>query len=83
MPLLALVVGLIAAAQVGAVQAALRELSSVLPLALSLPAGWELAAVVVVAQSLVELLGLVLLVWAVPGWLFRAPRDRDGGQADR
>lgn len=33
----------------------------VLPLALALPAGWELAAVVIVTQTLVELLGM--LVW--------------------
>ncbi|BAU31046.1 hypothetical protein [Microcella alkaliphila] len=31
----------------------------VLPLALSLPAGWEIAAIVIVIQSLVELLGMV------------------------
>lgn len=118
-PLLALVVGFIAAAQVGAVKAALAELWGVLPLfalylllaallgrvlstvfqlpvgqgrtlafslstrnsflvlplALSLPAGWELAAVVVVAQSLVELLGLVLLVRGIPEGLFRQPVD--------
>jgi ACR3 family arsenite transporter len=43
----------------------------VLPLALSLPAGWEVAAVVVVMQSLVELFGMVLYVWWVPKHLFR------------
>lgn len=43
----------------------------VLPLALSLPAGWEVAAVVVVVQSLVELFGMVVFVWGVPRHLFR------------
>lgn len=42
----------------------------VLPFALSLPAGWELAAVVIVVQSLVELLGMVLFLWWVPRRLF-------------
>jgi ACR3 family arsenite efflux pump ArsB len=42
----------------------------VLPFALSLPAGWELAAVVIVLQSLVELLGMVLFLWWVPKHLF-------------
>lgn len=40
----------------------------VLPLALALPAGWELVALVVVVQSVVELLGmLVYLAW-LPRW---------------
>jgi len=43
----------------------------VLPLALLLPAGWEVAAVVIVVQSLVELLGMVVYVWVVPRYLFR------------
>lgn len=43
----------------------------VLPLALLLPAGWEVAAVVIVAQSLVELCGMVAYVWLVPRYLFR------------
>ncbi len=49
----------------------------VLPLALALPPGWELAAVVIVVQSLVELLGMVLLLWWVPQKLFpgRPPAD--------
>lgn len=38
----------------------------VLPLALALPAGWEAAAVVIVYQSLVELLGMVLWLALVP-----------------
>ncbi|MFN3617244.1 MAG: bile acid:sodium symporter [Aquabacterium sp.] len=43
----------------------------VLPLALLLPSGWEVAAVVIVAQSLVELLGMVVYVWLVPRHLFK------------
>ncbi len=43
----------------------------VLPFALSLPAGWEVAAIVVVMQSLVELFGMVLYLWFVPHVLFR------------
>jgi ACR3 family arsenite efflux pump ArsB len=42
----------------------------VLPFALSLPPGWELAAVVIVVQSLVELLGMVLFLWWIPRRLF-------------
>lgn len=42
----------------------------VLPFALSLPAGWELAAVVIVLQSMVELLGMVFFLWWVPRRLF-------------
>ncbi|MFN3881868.1 MAG: arsenic resistance protein [Nitrincola lacisaponensis] len=38
----------------------------VLPVALALPAGWELVAMVVVLQSLVELLGMVFYLWWVP-----------------
>jgi ACR3 family arsenite transporter len=43
----------------------------VLPFALALPAGWEITAVVIVVQSLVELLGMMLFLWWVPGRLFR------------
>lgn len=42
----------------------------VLPLALALPLGWELAAVVVVLQSVVELFGMVVYLWWVPDVLF-------------
>ena len=42
----------------------------VLPLALALPQGWSIAAVVVVTQSLVELLGMLLYLRWVPR-LFR------------
>ena len=43
----------------------------VLPLALLLPTGWEVAAVVIVVQSLVELFGMVAYVWVIPRYLFR------------
>ena len=42
----------------------------VLPLALALPQGWSIAAVVVVTQSLVELLGMLVYLRWVPR-LFR------------
>jgi ACR3 family arsenite efflux pump ArsB len=38
----------------------------VLPFALALPEGWALAVVVIVLQTLVELLGMVLYLWWVP-----------------
>ncbi|WP_135821133.1 arsenic resistance protein [Halostella litorea] len=44
----------------------------VLPLALALPAGYELAPTVVVTQTLVELSGMVVLTRAVPAWLVPA-----------
>lgn len=43
----------------------------VLPFALSLPSGWEVAAVVIVTQSLVELFGMVFYLWWVPNRLFQ------------
>lgn len=116
-PLLALVVFLVAAAQVAAVGSALDALPSVvpvfviflivaallarllagwlrlpadqgrtlafslgtrnsfvvLPFALTLPQGWEVAAVVVVIQSLVELLGMAAYLRWIPGRLFPDP----------
>lgn len=53
---------------------ATRNSFVVLPLALALPAGWEAAAVVVVFQSLVELLGVLALLWLVPAVLMPAQR---------
>jgi len=41
----------------------------VLPLALALPAGYELVPAVVVTQTLVELVGMVVLTRVVPNWL--------------
>ena len=43
----------------------------VLPIALALPTGWELTAVVIVFQSLIELLGMVFFLWWLPTHLFR------------
>ncbi|MGO2518638.1 MAG: arsenic resistance protein [Microbacterium sp.] len=43
----------------------------VLPVALALPEGWEIASVIVVLQSLVELLAMILYIWFVPRVLFR------------
>ncbi|MFN3579157.1 MAG: bile acid:sodium symporter [Pseudomonas sp.] len=43
----------------------------VLPLALALPSGWELVAVVIVMQSLVELFGMLFYLWWLPTRLFR------------
>ncbi|WP_339649664.1 arsenic resistance protein [Halopseudomonas pelagia] len=43
----------------------------VLPLVLALPAGWEIAVVVVILQSLVELTGMLVYLWWVPRKLFR------------
>lgn len=44
----------------------------VLPFALTLPAGWEVAAVVIVVQSLVELVGMVAYLAWLPRSLFVA-----------
>jgi len=44
----------------------------VLTLALILPAGWELAAVVIVVQSLVGSIGMLVYVWILPRTLIRA-----------
>jgi ACR3 family arsenite efflux pump ArsB len=38
----------------------------VLPFALALPAGWEASALVIVLQSLVELLGMLLYLRGLP-----------------
>jgi Arsenite efflux pump ACR3 and related permeases len=45
---------------------ATRNSFVVLPFALALPATWEVAVVVIVFQSLVELFGMVGLLWLVP-----------------
>lgn len=49
----------------------------VLPLALALAPEWQTATMVIVFQSLVELFGMVLYLWLVPGFL--AP-DPSGGR---
>lgn len=41
-----------------------------LPLALALPANYELAVVVIVFQSLVELIGMMVFLWWIPKQLF-------------
>lgn len=43
----------------------------VLPFALALPAGWEVAAMVIVLQSLIELFGMVFYLWWIPCKLFK------------
>jgi ACR3 family arsenite transporter len=43
----------------------------VLPLALSLPSGWEVVAIVIVVQSLVELFGMMIYLWWIPRHLFK------------
>lgn len=52
----------------------------VLPFALSLPAGWEIAAIVIVMQAFVELFGMAVCLWLVPRVLFRdrAPTPQTG-----
>ncbi len=44
----------------------------VLPLALALPAQWQTATVVIVYQSLIELLGILVLLWLLPRLIRRA-----------
>ncbi|MFC6873216.1 arsenic resistance protein [Halobellus marinus] len=46
-----------------------RNSPVILPLALALPAGYELVPAVVVTQTLVELMGMVVLTRVVPAWL--------------
>ncbi|QFG67736.1 arsenic resistance protein [Ornithinimicrobium pratense] len=60
---------------------ATRNSFIVLPFALTLPAGWETAALVVVLQSVVELLGMIVLVRLVPGVFFREVTPRRRAQA--
>jgi ACR3 family arsenite efflux pump ArsB len=48
----------------------------VLPFALALPAGWETTVVVIVFQSLVELFGMLVYLWGLPRYLFRAASQR-------
>lgn len=46
----------------------------VLPLALALPQGLEVAAVVIVVESLVELLGMIFFIWWIPRLFETDPR---------
>lgn len=50
---------------------ATRNSFVVLPVALALPAGWEVAALVIVMQSLVELFAMIGCLWLVPRALIR------------
>ncbi|WP_435101306.1 arsenic resistance protein [Halarchaeum sp. P4] len=50
----------------------------VLPLALALPPGYELAPAIVVTQTLVELCGMVVLTRVVPEWLLPRPPTPPG-----
>lgn len=52
---------------------ATRNSFVVLPLALALPAGWEVAVLIIVLQSLIELLAMSLFVRWVPQQLIRDP----------
>ena len=45
----------------------------VLPLALALPAEWQLAVAVIVIQAFVEMLGMLVFIRLVPGWLLGEP----------
>lgn len=42
----------------------------VLPLALALPAGWEMAVAAIVLQTLIELSGMIVYVWLIPKRIF-------------
>lgn len=50
----------------------------VLPLALTLPSGWELTVAVIVLQSLVELGAMLVYLRWVPNWLIAEPARRCG-----
>jgi len=50
---------------------------AVLPSALSLPAGWEPGAVVIVLQSKVALLSMVLSLWWLPKQLLPSTIPRE------
>ena len=81
MPLLARAIGGVLGLPVGEHRALVftsvtRNSLVVLPLALALPAGYELAPAVVVTQTLVELCGMVVLTRLVPAWLVPDARAR-------
>lgn len=57
-----------AAARTLIFSAGTRNSFVVLPFALALPAGWELAVTVIVLQPLVELLGMLLYLRLIPRW---------------
>ena len=45
---------------------ATRNSFVVLPFALALPAAWEMTAIVIVFQPLIELFGMLVFLWLVP-----------------
>jgi ACR3 family arsenite efflux pump ArsB len=51
---------------------ATRNSFVVLPFALALPAAWEMTAIVIVFQSLIELFGMLAFLWLVPRKLLPA-----------
>lgn len=51
---------------------ATRNSFVVLPFALALPAAWEMTAIVIVFQSLIELFGMLVFLWLVPHKLLPA-----------
>lgn len=61
---------------------ATRNSLVVLPLALALPAGYEIAAVVVVTQTLVELIGMVTYVRLIPRVLPSQSKEEVGAAFD-
>lgn len=52
---------------------ATRNSFIVLPFALALPAAWEMTAIVIVFQSLIELFGMLVFLWLVPRKLLPNP----------
>ncbi len=55
----------------------------VLPLALALPADWIVVPAVIVAQTLVELIGELFYIRLVPSVIFREDRHCDAALAER
>lgn len=53
---------------------ATRNSFVVLPFALALPAAWEMTAIVIVFQSLIELFGMLVFLWLVPRKLLPIPQ---------
>ena len=78
MPVAGLIVGRwfgldVAARRAVVFSGATRNSLVVLPLALALPAGFEAASIVVVIQTMVEVVGMVAYVRVIP-LVVRAPR---------
>ena len=47
----------------------------VLPLALALPSEWNVAVAVILNQAFAEMLGMLVFIRSVPGWLLREMPD--------